>query len=79
MSNLKDADLQSVLDEVKKAGNDDVKRVVEKVEKKIKDAKGDVKQVDWKALAGELKQDLPESAQKAVDVSDSWHVDMADD
>ena len=51
LSNLKDKDMQGVLDEIKKVGGDDVKRVVEKVEKKIKDAKGDVQKVDWKSLA----------------------------
>lgn len=68
LSHLKDNDLQGVLDEIKKVGGDDVKRVVEKVEAKVKDAKGDVSKVDWKNLAQELKGELPASAQKAVDV-----------
>lgn len=68
LSNLKDKDLQGVLDEIKKVGGDDVKRVVEKVEKKVKEAKGDVQKVDWKSLAQELKDELPASGQKAVDV-----------
>jgi hypothetical protein len=71
LSNLKDKDMQGVLDEIKKVGGDDVKRVVEKVEGKIKDAKGDASKVDWKSLAQELKGELPASAQKAVDVRPS--------
>ena len=73
LSNLKDKDLQGVLDEIKKVGGDDVKRVVEKVEKKVKEAKGDVQKVDWKSLAQELKDELPASGQKAVDVSCHCH------
>jgi hypothetical protein len=69
LSSLKDKDLQGVIDEVKKAGGDDVKRVVDKVEKKLKEAKGKATDVDWRALAQELKTELPEGSQKAVDVS----------
>lgn len=68
LSNLKDKDMQGVLDEIKKVGGDDVKRVVEKVEAKLKEAKGDVQKVDWKSLAQELKGELPASGQKAVDI-----------
>ena len=70
LSSLKDKDLQGVLDEVKKVGGDDVKRITEKVEKKIKEAKGKVQDVDWKALAQELKEELPKDKQQMVDVSD---------
>jgi hypothetical protein len=69
LSSLKDKDLQGVIDEVKKAGGDDVKRVVDKVEKKLKEAKGKASDVDWRGLAQELKSELPEGSQKAVDVS----------
>lgn len=69
LSSLKDKDLQGVIDEVKKVGGDDVKRVVDKVEKKLKEAKGKASDVDWRGLAQELKSELPEGSQKAVDVS----------
>ena len=69
LSNLKNQDLQSVIDEVKKAGGDDAKRIIEKVEKRLHAAKGDVKNIDWKSLVEELKAELPASQQKLVDVS----------
>ena len=69
LTNLKDKDLQGVIDEVKKVGGDDAKRVIEKVEKKLKEAKGNVENIDWKALAEDLKSELPASQQKMVDVS----------
>lgn len=69
LSSLKDQDIQGVLNQVKEAGGDDVKRIVEKVEKKVKAANGKVQDVDWKSLAEELKKELPESSQKYVDVS----------
>jgi len=69
LSNLQNKDLQSVIDEVKKVGGDDAKRIIEKVEKKLQAAKGDVKKMDWKSLVEELKSELPASQQKLVDVS----------
>ena len=74
LSSLKDKDLQGVMDEVKKLGGDDVKRIVEKVEKKVKDANGKVQNVDWQSLAKELKQELPKDKQHYVDVSLRPHV-----
>jgi hypothetical protein len=68
LSSLKDKDLQGVIDEVKKVGGDDVKRIVDKVEGKLKDAKGKVQDVDWKSLAVDLKKELPEGQQHMVDV-----------
>lgn len=68
MSSVKEGDLQGVLDEVKKHGGDDIKRIVDKVEKKIKDAKGNVTSVDWKSLAQELKEELPKDKQQYVDL-----------
>lgn len=56
------------MDEVKKVGGDDVKRVIEKVEKKVKDAGGKVQKVDWGSLAQELKEELPKDKQHYVDV-----------
>lgn len=67
-SSLKDKDLQGVLDEVKKIGGDEVKRITEKVEKRVKDAKGKPQDIDWKALAQELKEELPKDKQHYVDV-----------
>jgi len=67
LSNLQNKDLQSVIDEVKKVGGDDAKRIIEKVEKKLQAAKGDVKKMDWKSLVEELKSELPASQQKLVD------------
>lgn len=71
LSNLKDKDLQGVIDEVKKAGNEDVTRIAEKVEKKVKEAKGQVSKVDWKGLIQELKTELPKDKQQMIDVSDA--------
>lgn len=68
LSGLKDQDLNSILDQLKNAGNDDVKRVVEKVQIKVKQANGKASDVDWKSLAEELKKELPPSAQKTIDV-----------
>jgi len=68
-SSLKDKDYQGVLDEIKKHGGDEVKRVVEKVEAKVREANGKIENVDWKSLAGELKKELPKSQQQMVDVS----------
>jgi hypothetical protein len=62
LSNLQNKDLQGVIDEVKK-------RIIEKVEKRLQAAKGDVKNIDWKSLVEELKAELPAGQQKLVDVS----------
>ncbi|ORX40125.1 hypothetical protein BD324DRAFT_616419 [Kockovaella imperatae] len=78
LSSLKDKDLQGVIDEVKKIGGDDVKRVVEKVEAKVKDAKGNVQNVDWKALAKELKKELPKEQQNLVDLLIGYVPDKSD-
>lgn len=69
LSNLQNKDLQGVIDEVKKVGGDDAKRIIEKVEKRLQAAKGDVKNIDWKSLVEELKSELPAGQQKLVDVS----------
>jgi hypothetical protein len=69
LSNLQNKDLQGVIDEVKKVGGDDAKRIIEKVEKRLQAAKGDVKNIDWKSLVEELKAELPAGQQKLVDVS----------
>lgn len=69
LSSLKDKDLKEVLEELKRAGGDDIKRIVEKVQKKVDEAKGNVDKVDWKGLAQDLKGELPEGSQKVVDVS----------
>jgi hypothetical protein len=71
LSNLKDKDLQGVIDEVKKVGGDDVKRVMDKVEKKVKEAKGKASDVDWRGLAEELKKELPAGSQKTIDVGNA--------
>jgi hypothetical protein len=68
-SSIKDQDYQKILDELKKHGGDDIKRIVDKVEKKVKDANGKIQDVDWKSLAQELKKELPKSQQQMVDVS----------
>lgn len=68
LSSLKVKDLKEVLEELKKAGGDDVKRIVEKVQKKVDEAKGNVEKVDWKGLAQDLKGELPEGSQRVVDV-----------
>lgn len=70
LSNLKDKDLQGVIDEVKKHGGDDAKRLIEKVEKKVKEANGKVTNVDWAGLAQDLKRELPKEQQQMVDVSE---------
>ena len=69
LTSLKDKDLQGVMDEVKKLGGDDVRRIVDKVEKRVKEANGKVQNVDWQALAKELKEELPKDKQHYVDVS----------
>ena len=71
LSNLQNKDLQSVIDEVKKVGGDDAKRIIEKVEKRLKEAKGDVQKMDWRSLVEELKAELPAGQQKLVDVGPS--------
>lgn len=69
LNNLKDKDVQGVIDEVKKHGGEDAKRIIEKVEKKVKEANGKVSSVDWAGLAQELKGELPKDKQQMVDVS----------
>ncbi len=69
LTSLKDKDLQGMMEEVKKVGGDEVKRVVDKVEKRVKDANGKVQNVDWQALAKELKEELPKDKQHYVEVS----------
>ncbi|OCF33443.1 hypothetical protein I316_04863 [Kwoniella heveanensis BCC8398] len=78
LASLKDKDLSEVLDNLKKVGGDDVKKVVEKVQKKVEEAKGDVKKVDWKALATELKDDLPAGSQQLIDTFIGKIPDKAD-
>lgn len=68
LTSLKDKDFQGAIDEIKKVGGDDVKRIVEKVEGKVKEAKGNPKNVDWRGLAEELKKELPKDKQGQVDV-----------
>lgn len=55
------------MDEAKKVGGDDVKRIINKVEGKLKDAKGKYQDIDWKSLAQELKEELPKEQQHLVD------------
>ncbi|KGB74791.1 hypothetical protein CNBG_0629 [Cryptococcus deuterogattii R265] len=78
LSSLKDKDLKEVLEELKKAGGDDVKRIVEKVQKKVDEAKGNVEKVDWKGLAQDLKGELPEGSQRVVDMLIGRIPDKAD-
>ncbi len=70
LTSLKDKDLQGVMDEVKNLGGEDVKRVIEKVEGKVKEANGKVGDVDWSGLAKELRDELPKDKQHYVDVSE---------
>ncbi|WVQ80522.1 hypothetical protein IAT38_002627 [Cryptococcus sp. DSM 104549] len=78
LSSLKDKDLKDVLEELKKVGGDDVKRVVEKVQKKVEEAKGNVQNVDWQGLVKDLKGELPEGSQKVVDMLIGKIPDKAD-
>jgi hypothetical protein len=68
LGNLQCKDLQGVIDEVKNVGGDDAKRIIEKIEKKLKAAGGDVQKMDWRSLVEELKAELPAGSQKLVDV-----------
>ncbi|WVR06295.1 hypothetical protein IAU60_003325 [Kwoniella sp. DSM 27419] len=77
-SSLKDKDLNEVLDQLKSVGGDDVKKVVEKVQKRVQEAKGDVKNIDWKALAEELKDELPAGSQKMIETFIGKIPDKAD-
>lgn len=56
-----------MIDEAKKVGGDDVKRIISMVESKLKDAKGKYQDIDWKSLAQELKEELPKEQQHLVD------------
>ncbi|WVN86515.1 uncharacterized protein L203_101679 [Cryptococcus depauperatus CBS 7841] len=78
LSSLKDKDLPAILEELKKAGGDDVKRVVDKVQKKLDQAQGKVENVDWKGLAQDLKGEIPEGSQKIIDVLIGKIPDKAD-
>ncbi|WRT67724.1 uncharacterized protein IL334_004696 [Kwoniella shivajii] len=78
LASLKDKDLNDVLDEVKKHGGDDIKKVVEKVQKKVQESKGDISKIDWKSLASELKDDLPEGSQKMIETLIGKIPDKAD-
>lgn len=70
LAGLKDQkDLDGVLAKLKEAGGDDMKPIIEAVEKKVKQAGGKLEQVDWKALAEELKGQVGEGGQKVIDVS----------
>lgn len=68
LTSLQEKDFKGVVEEVKKVGGDDVKRVIEKVEKKVAEAQGKVTKVDWRSLAEELKQELPKDKQGMVDM-----------
>ncbi|EIW73680.1 hypothetical protein TREMEDRAFT_67496 [Tremella mesenterica DSM 1558] len=68
LTSLKDKDLKGVIEEVKKVGGDDLKRIVEKVEKRVKDAEGKVEKIDWQSLAKELKEEIPKDKQQYVDM-----------
>ncbi|WWC88609.1 uncharacterized protein L201_003522 [Kwoniella dendrophila CBS 6074] len=68
LSKLKGKDLDGALDELKNVGGDDAKKIIEKVQAKVKDAKGKIEDLDWKSLAEELKDDLPASAQGLIAV-----------
>lgn len=69
LSKLGDADIQGSLDQLKKLGGEDVKRVVEKVQVAVDKANGKVENVDWKKLAQDLTKELPKEYQQWVDVS----------
>ncbi|WVW84736.1 hypothetical protein I302_106771 [Kwoniella bestiolae CBS 10118] len=68
LSKLKGKDLDGALDELKQVGGDDAKKIIDKIQQKVKDAKGKIENVDWKSLATELKDDLPASAQGLIAV-----------
>lgn len=69
LSNLKDTDIQGSLDQLKKLGGDDVKKVVEKVQAALDKAGGKVENMDWKKLANDLSKELPKEYQQWVSVS----------
>jgi methyl-accepting chemotaxis protein len=66
LSNLQDADMQGTLDQLKKLGNDDVTRVVDKVQSALDKAGGKVTDVDWKKLSQSLAKELPDQYQQWV-------------
>ncbi|KAK4684706.1 hypothetical protein P7C73_g5461, partial [Tremellales sp. Uapishka_1] len=68
LSKLKDGDLESALEPLKKYGGKDVARIVEKIEKKVKEAGGKPSDIDWKGLVDELKGELGATGSKAVDM-----------
>jgi hypothetical protein len=71
LAGLKDQkDIDGILAKLKEAGGDDIAPIIDAVEKKIKQAGGKIDQVDWKALAEELKGQVGEGGQKVIDVSD---------
>lgn len=66
LSNLQDADMQSTLDHLKQLGNEDVTRVVNKVQAALDKANGKVTELDWKKLSQDLTKELPKEYQQWV-------------
>jgi hypothetical protein len=69
LSKLKDVDISGALDLLKATGSDEIGKVVDIVQKKVKDVDGKVEDIDWRALATELNEELGGKYKSTIDVS----------
>lgn len=69
LSSMKNVDLSKALDQLEKAGNEDVKNITKQVKQRLKDAGDKVDNMDWKGLASDLSKEYGGKYQETIDVS----------
>lgn len=69
LSGLSDKDLAGTIEKLKAFSNDEVKKLLDKVQKAIKDADGRVENVKWGQLAKSLSDEFGKEYQGYIDVS----------
>lgn len=68
-SSLKDGEIQDALEQLEKAGNEDIKNITKKVKSRLNDAGDKVENMDWRALASDLSKEYGGKHQDTIDVS----------
>lgn len=69
LTQLKGGDLDNVIEKLKKYGGDDVKNIIDEVQKALQKADNDPTKVDWKSLAQSLSKQYGGKYQSTIDVS----------
>ncbi|EJT48752.1 hypothetical protein A1Q2_08193 [Trichosporon asahii var. asahii CBS 8904] len=67
LTQLKGGDLDNVIEKLKKYGGDDVKNIIDEVQKALQKADNDPTKVDWKSLAQSLSKQYGGKYQSTID------------